>query len=282
MKLHLSGRTRLRQTLVLIALVLFGLLMLMPFIWMIIVTFDGTANVNVPLPPRFTVDEPSLFNIKVLTQTGLLFQAYKNSLLIAFGAVIVDLVTVLLGGYALSKGRFRGRGVVIAVIMSTMMIPFETRLIPLFMMFSKLNLLNRYISLIAPAALDAFGLLMAKQYFDNLPDSLRESAFIDGAKEWTIFTRIYLPLCGPITATLAILAFMNSWNSFLWPLVVISKPEMQTVPLFVSAYAMESGKRFIGTTMAVAFLAVIPVVIVFLLLQKYVIQSVATSGLKGE
>lgn len=282
MKLTLHGRDRFRRSLTLVGLILVGTLMLMPFVWMIIVAFDGAANLDIPLPPRFYAKDPSFFNIRVLLQGGQLLTAYKNSFIVAVAATLVDLTTVLMGGYALSKGRFKGRGAIVAVIMSTMMVPFETRMIPMFMMFNKLDLLNNYAALIVPAMLDGFGILMSKQYFDKLPDSLRESAFIDGANEFTIFLRVFLPLCGPITATLAILAFMNSWNSFLWPLIVISSPKMQTVPIFISAYSMENGSRMMGTTMAVAFTAVIPVLIVFLFLQKYIIQSVATSGIKGE
>lgn len=178
MNLTLKGRTRLRHGLILTCLLIFGVLLLMPFVWMIIVSFDGAANLDVPLPPRFYPKEFSFFNIQVLIESGQLVTAYKNSFIVAVCAVIVDLTTVLLGGYALSKGRFRGRSVIVAVIMATMMVPFETRMIPMFAMFNQLKLMNSYRAMIIPAMLDGFGILMAKQYFDKLPDSLRESAFI--------------------------------------------------------------------------------------------------------
>lgn len=262
------------------ALFLLGVLMVLPFIWMILVAFERGANINAPIPPRFYIEEPSLFNIKLLGSD--IFTAYRNSLIAAVGSVILDLFTVLTGGYALSKGRFRGRAAISAIITATMMIPLETRLIPMFLMFNRYGLTNRYAALILPSMVDGFGLLLAKQYFDKLPDSLRESAFIDGAGEFRIYLQIFLPLTGPIAATLAILAFINSWNNFLWPLLVMTKPEMRTIPLYISSFSMENATRIMGTTMAVAFMAIIPVVIIFLFLQKYVIQSVATSGIKGE
>lgn len=263
-----------------VALFLLGVLMVLPFIWMILVAFERGANINAPIPPRFYIEEPSLFNIKLLGSD--IFTAYRNSLIAAVGSVILDLFTVLTGGYALSKGRFRGRAAISAIITATMMIPLETRLIPMFLMFNRYGLTNRYAALILPSMVDGFGLLLAKQYFDKLPDSLRESAFIDGAGEFRIYLQIFLPLTGPIAATLAILAFINSWNNFLWPLLVMTKPEMRTIPLYISSFSMENATRIMGTTMAVAFMAIIPVVIIFLFLQKYVIQSVATSGIKGE
>lgn len=263
-----------------IALLLLGVLMILPFIWMILVAFERGANINAPIPPRFYIKDPSLFNIKLLGKD--LFIAYRNSIIAAVGSVIVDLITVLTGGYALSKGRFRGRKFITAIIAATMMIPLETRLIPMFLMFNSFGLTNSYAALILPSMVDGFGLLLAKQYFDKLPDCLRESAFLDGAGEFRIYVQIFLPLTGPIAATLAILAFINSWNNFLWPLLVVTDPDMRTIPLYISSFSMENATRTMGTTMAVAFVAIIPVVIIFLFLQKYVIRSIATSGIKGE
>ena len=268
------------QVLLFIALFAIGILMVLPFIWMILVAFERYANISAPIPPRFYIEEPSLFNIKLLGSNLLL--AYKNSFVIAVGSVFVNLLTVLTGGYALSKGRFHGKGAVTAVILGTMMIPLETRLIPMFLMFNKFSLLNSYTAVILPSMVDGFGLLLAKQYFDKLPNSLRESALIDGAGDFRIFFEIFLPLTGPIASPLAILAFMNSWNNFLWPLLVLTVPEKRTIPLYVSSFSLEDATRMMGTTMAVAFMAIIPVVVIFLFLQKYVIQSIATSGIKGE
>lgn len=163
-----------------------------------------------------------------------------------------------------------------------MMIPFEARLIPMFSMFNDLGMINTKYPLIFPAIINALGIVLVKQYFDRLPEGLRESAKIDGANEFTIFIRIFAPLTGPITATLAILAFQDSWNSFLWPLVVINDQDMKTVPLFLSSFSSENGNRLVGVTMATAAMSILPILLVFLFLQKYIIRSIALSGLKGE
>ena len=279
-KLSLRGRRKAGDIAVFLLLFAIGVLMLLPFFWMIVVTFEEKANIMPPIPPKFWIESPSLFNLKLLGSR--LPTAYKNSFLIAVGAVVVDLVAVLSGGYALSKGRFHGKKIVTAVILGTMMIPLETRMIPMFAMFNHMGLLNSYRALILPCVVDGFGLLLAKQFFDKLPNSLRESALIDGSGEFRTFFQVFLPLTGPITATLAILAFMNSWNNFLWPLLVVTDPKMQTIPLYISSFSMENAMRQMGTTMAVSFMAIIPVILIFLCLQKYIIQSIATSGIKGE
>lgn len=259
-----------------------GIIFILPFAWMVVVSFERYANIQPPFPPSFILREPSLFNFNIILENGIMFRAYKNSLFIAVFSVVVCLASVLPGAYALSKGTFKGKGFVGILILSTMMVPFETRMIPMFVMFNKLNLTNTFVPLIVPSMLDAFSLFLAKGYFDSLPDSLAESAEIDGAGKFRIFRSIFLPLTAPILSTVIILKFMGSWNSFLWPRIILTGGETQTVPLYISVFSYESGIRLAGSTMAVAFLGIIPVLIVFLFLQKYIIQSIALSGLKGE
>jgi multiple sugar transport system permease protein len=163
-----------------------------------------------------------------------------------------------------------------------MMIPFESRMIPMYSMFLKLGLTNSIIPLILPNIIDGFGIMLSKSFFDKLPDCLTEAAAIDGAGPFRTFLKVFLPLTKPILATIIILKFMDSWNSFLWPLVILTGEENRTVPILISAYSYEGGTRMAGSTMCVAFLGIIPVLAVFLLLQKYIIQSIALSGVKGE
>ena len=163
-----------------------------------------------------------------------------------------------------------------------MMIPFETTIIPMYLMFSKINLTNTFVPLILPSLVDGFGVLLSKQYFDQLPDSLREAAYIDGSGEFRTFFSVFLPLTGPISATLFILKFMSSWNSFIWPLVILTGQDKRTIPIYMASFSSEGGTRIAGLTMAVAFLGIIPVIAVFLFFQKYIIRSIALSGIKGE
>ncbi len=259
-----------------------GIIFLAPFVWMIVVSFERYANINPPFPPSFIIQEFSLFNLELITENGGLWTAYTNSLIIAIASVALNLFSVLLAGYALSKGRFKGKEIILLIILGTMMIPFETRMIPMFRMFSGLGLSNTFIPLILPNMIDGFGLLLAKNFFDKLPDSLMEATYMDGGGPFTVLTKVYLPLASPIIATITILKFMDSWNNFLWPLVVLTGEETRTVPIFISSFSTEGGTRMAGSTMAVAFLGVVPVLIVFLFLQKYIIQSIALSGVKGE
>lgn len=279
---HRTHAEKLTDRAVFVLLLLIGVFLVLPFVWMTVVAFERYANIQPPFPPSFRLQNPSLFNFKIITENGGIWTAYKNSFIVAVGSVAVNLVAVLMGGYALSKGKFRGKKLIFLIILATMMIPFETRMIPMFRMFSAIGQTNNFWPLIMPNIIDGFGLLLTKQFFDKLPDSLREAAQIDGASELRIFARVYLPLTSPIMATIVILKFMDSWNSFLWPLVVLTGEETRTVPVFISAFSYEGGTRMAGSTMCVAFLGIIPVLIVFLVLQKYIIQSIALSGTKGE
>ena len=263
-------------------LALFAIVMIVPFIWMISVSFERYANIQPPFPPKLIPEQFSLFNYKLAIENGAIFTAYKNSLIVALGSVALSVSSALLAGYALSKGRFKGKGVIFFIILSTMMIPLETRLIPMYKLIGFMHLSNSYWAIILPNLMNGFGIMLSKQFFDALPDSLGEAAYIDGAGEITTFFKIYLPLTGPISATMCILSFIGSWNQFVWPLVVLTGEESRTIPIFLSSFATGENTRAAGSTMAVASLAIIPIIIVFLFMQKYIVRSVALSGLKGE
>ncbi len=263
-------------------LLVIGLLMITPFIMMIIIASERYANVAPPFPLQFNIKDPSFFNFNLILENGELLMAYKNSFIVAIGSVLVNLFSVLLAGFAFSKGRFKGKALVLGLILATMMIPFETRMIPMYLMFTKLGLKNNFLALILPNLVDGFSILLVKGFFDKIPDSLMEAAQLDGCNKFQIFTKIFLPFTGPISATIIILKFMSSWNSLLWPLVILTDKTKQTVPIFISSFSGENGTRLAGSTMATAFLGIIPIVIVFLFMQKYIIQSIALTGIKGE
>lgn len=263
-------------------LILLGIVMMSPFIWMLSVSFERYANIQAPFPPRMIPQEPSVFNYKIVVENGTLFKAYWSSFVVGVGTVITTIVTTLMGGYAFSKGNFKGRKILFSAILATMMIPMEARLIPMFMMFNGWGLVNTYLPLILTVPMMGFGVLLTKQYMDSLPNSLREAAWIDGAGEFKIFFKIFIPLSGPMIATIIILVFMGSWNDFLWPLVVLTSQKLQTIPIYLSKFSMEDGTAYAGLSMALSSMSIIPVIIVFLFFQKYIIRSVALSGIKGE
>lgn len=280
--LSATGKNKGLNGLLFLLLLGLGALMLYPFLWMVSVSLERSSNIAVPFPPRLIPEQFSLFNYKLVFENGVLFKTYANSAIISLFSVILSVSSALLAGYAFSRGEFRGKKLLYFAVLATLMIPFEARLIPMFTMFNDLGMINTKYPLIFPAIINALGIVLVKQYFDRLPEGLRESAKMDGANEFTIFVRIFAPLAGPITATLAILAFQDSWNSFLWPLVVINDQDMKTVPLFLSSFSSENGSRLVGVTMATAAMSILPIVLVFLFLQKYIIRSIALSGLKGE
>lgn len=261
-------------------LLVIGILFLAPLVWMIVVSFERYANINPPYPPTFLIREPSLFNYDIALQNGYLLKAYKNSFLIAALNVLWTLFSSIVPGYAFSKGRFKGRSVLLMILLATMMIPSETKLIPLYKIWTFLGGRNTYwpvtIVLVSP-----FLAVISKQFFDKMPDSLRESAYMDGSGEISTFFSIFLPLIGPVAATIVILTFMNSWNDLLWPLIMLTDSELKTVPLYLTTYSSTGGSGGgMGTSMALAVLSIIPVTLVFLLCQKYIVQSIALSGIK--
>lgn len=265
-----------------IVLFVFGVVLMAPFVWMISVGFDRTANIVMPFPPRLIPEAISSFNYGIVFENGRLIQAYVNSAIVTVSSVFLSVSASLLAGYAFSKGKFKGKRVLFIIVLCTLMIPMEPRLIPLYTFFNQLGLLNTFWPLILPSVISGMLIFLCKQFFDQLPDTLREAAQIDGAGEFKIFFRVYLPLAGPIAATMVILSFIWSWNDFMWPLVVINDLNLQTIPLYLASFSLENGSSLGGLTMALATVSVLPIVIVYLFLQKYIIQSIALSGVKGE
>jgi multiple sugar transport system permease protein len=265
-----------------IILFFFGIVLMAPFVWMISVGFDRTANIVMPFPPRLIPETISSFNYGIVFENGRLIQSYINSTIVTVSSVFLSVSASLLAGYAFSKGKFKGKRILFIIVLCTLMIPMEPRLIPLYTLFNKVGLLNTFWPLILPSIISGMLIFLCKQFFDQLPDTLREAAQIDGAGEFKIFFRVYLPLAGPIAATMVILSFIWSWNDFMWPLVVINDLNLQTIPLYLASFSLENGSNLGGLTMALATVSVLPIVIVYLFLQKYIIQSIALSGVKGE
>jgi multiple sugar transport system permease protein len=185
-----------------------------------------------------------------------------------------------MAGFAFARYDFPGRTVIFLLILSTMMIPFQVIMIPLFIMMARLHMVNTIWGMIIPAIVTPFGIFMMRQFMLNVPKALLEAARIDGASEPYIFARIMLPLCKPAIAALSIFAFLGSWDNFLWPLIIINSKELWTLPIAMSRFT----EQYISQThlqMAGASIMFIPVLIVFLLMQRNFIEGIAMTGLKG-
>lgn len=261
-------------------LLIFGVVLMAPFVWMVSVGFDRTANISMPFPPRLIPETPSAFNYGIVMENGRLIQSYINSTIVTVSSVFLGVSASLMAGYAFSKGKFKGKKILFIIVLCTLMIPMEPRLIPLYKLFNSVDLLNSFWPLVLPPIINGMLIFLCKQFFDQLPDTLGEAAQIDGAGEFRIFFRIFLPLAGPIAATMVILAFIWSWNDFMWPLVVLNNQDLHTVPLYLASFSLENGTSLGGLTMALATVSILPIVVLYLFLQRYIIQSIALSGVK--
>lgn len=208
-------------------------------------------------------------------------QYFLNSVIVATAVVLSTLLFSALAGYGFAKFHFPGKNIAFIIVLSTMMVPFQVLLIPLYLLVYSLGWANNYAGLIIPGALSAFGVFLMRQFCLTLPDELLDAARIDGAGEVRIFWAIVMPLLMPPLASLAIITFLGSWNNFLWPLIVVNKAYLFTLPVGMTAFRQPLREPFWTYLMAVSTVATLPVILVFLLLQRYFIQGVVLSGLKG-
>jgi len=273
------GRGRSHGVLLHVALIAGLILMIGPFVWMILGSFKTTGELR-RLPPTFLPSDPTFGNYRELFDRLDFPRFLFNSTVVAVAVTAGNLLFCSMLGYALAKLEFPGKRVLLVLMLGTMMIPAFVTFMPLFVLVSNMNLNNTHAGLILPFVAGAFGAFLMRQFISGLPDELLDAARVDGAGEYTIFFRIVLPLCGPALATLGILTFLTQWNSFLWPLVVASTEDMYTLPVALALFSIGQQESNVALQMAGSVVVILPVVVLFFALQRYVIQGVATSGLK--
>ena len=254
---------------------------LLPFIWMIFGSFKTGAEIRQVPPTLF----PQIFTFdnykRVLTDPNIpLGTFYKNSAIIAIANVIQVLFTSSLFGYIFAKYDFKIKKYVYWFIMATMMIPSQMTMIPGYLILAKLGLINNMLGLIIPAAIDAFGIFMFKQFCMSIPNELIDAARVDGASEFKIFWKIVLPQLGPALATFGMLTFMFNWNAYLWPLIVLTEKSKRTLPIILTWYSYRMAERQ-HLTMAASVLVILPVLFIFILVQKWIVKGITFSGIKG-
>jgi len=270
--------TAIRRVIIHLLLVLGIAITLAPFVWMISTSFKSSESVFT-FPPQWIPKHPTIEQYQKLFREVNFLQFFKNSVIVAFGITLFSLFLNSLGGYAFAKYRFPGREKIFALLLATMMVPGQITMIPVFLMLKSIGLINSYWGLIIPAGASAFGIFLMRQFITTIPNDLIESARIDGCSEFRIYWTIILPLCKPVLAALGIFTFMGSWNAFLWPLIVMIKENMYTLPVALANLSGQYATKF-GLLMAGAVVVVAPVIIVFILAQRYVIKGVAVTGLK--
>lgn len=249
-----------------------------PFIWMLSTSFKSSGGIFT-YPPQWLPKNPTLEWYKQLLRDVDFFLHFKNSLIVSLSTTIFNLLFCSMSGYAFAKLRFVGRDKIFTLLMATLMIPGQITMIPVFLFLKQLGLLNSYWGLILPGCVGTFGIFLIRQFMMTIPDDLIEAARIDGCSEFRIYWNVLLPLCKPVLATLGIFTFMGSWNDFLWPLIVMIGEEHYTLPVALANLSGQHATKF-GLLMAGAVIVVVPVIIVFILAQKYVIRGIATTGLK--
>ncbi|SCL35875.1 carbohydrate ABC transporter membrane protein 2, CUT1 family [Micromonospora rhizosphaerae] len=275
----LRTRDRVAKT-VLYVVLLVGLLAVAgPFVWMALSSVKPEAEIR-EAPPTWWPETFTLDNFRELF-SRLDFPLYFfNSFLVAALVTVGNLLFCSLVGYALAKLRYPGKRVLFLAVLGMLMVPGMVTFVPQFVLVSNMGLTNTYAGLILPFLVGPFGVFLMRQFLQSIPDDLIEAARVDGAGEFRIFWRVVVPLCRPALATLGILTFLASWNNFLWPLVVATTEDKYTLPVALALYSVGQNRTDYGLLLSGAVVVVLPVLIVFLVLQRHFLRGIATTGIK--
>jgi len=254
--------------------------MLFPLLWLISTSFKSPAENIFQFPPQLFPTQPTFQNFLTVWQSNPFGQYLFNSTIIAVLTVGLNLLFCSLAAYPLARLDFRGRDLIFTSIVSTIMIPFQIVMIPLYILTVQLGLRNSYLGVIFPSIASAFGIFLLRQAFQGVPKELEEAARIDGCSELGLWWNIMLPAVRPALVTLAIFVFIGSWSDFLWPLIVLDRPEYYTLPLGVATLAgtFSLDWRLIA---AGSVISIAPVLLFFLFMQRYIVPTDSGSGVKG-
>jgi multiple sugar transport system permease protein len=252
---------------------------LFPFLWMISTSLKSDSQVLI-YPPLWVPDPPVWSNYTEVLKLLPFGRFLLNTIIVSVTVTILELVTSSFAAYAFARLRFPGRDKLFLLYLGTLMIPGQVTIIPNFLLMSWLGWVDTYMALIIPAAFSAFGTFLLRQFFLSIPPELEQAARIDGCSYFGIYRHIILPLSGPALATLAVFAFMTQWNAFLWPLIVTNKEAMRTLTVGIRYFGDEAAGQF-NYLMAGTVMSIIPILIVFLVLQRYFVRGVAMTGMGG-
>jgi multiple sugar transport system permease protein len=262
-----------------IVLIAGALLMVLPFAYMISTSFKSLGEVF-KTPIQWIPSELRWENYETPLREHPIGRYFRNSLIVGFSVTLLNLLTCSLAGYSFAKFKYLGRDLLFGVVLATMMVPLASMIIPLFILVKNLGWVDSYLGLIIPAGTSAFGIFLMRQHMLAIPNELLDAARLDGCSEPRIFFGIVLPMSRAALSSLAICLFMWNWDSFFWPLLVTTEESYRTLPLGIALFESSDGTNY-PQLMAVAFLAMLPVLIVFLLLQRNFIEALTMSGIKG-
>lgn len=262
---------------------LFAVFWAVPLLWIAVGSVNSTAAISTG--NAFVPSDPTSENWTLLVdpegRAVNIFEAFFNSTVVSVFATVAALAVCSLGAFALARLPFRGNRAVLIVLLGTMLIPHEVVLVPLFQQFNQLGLLNTYGALALPHVVSVLGIVLLRQFMLAVPGELLEAARVDGANAWHTYRYVVLPLVKPGLATLGVFVFLGAWNDFLWPLIATSTPSMQTLPLALITFRSAYGDTEYGVVMASTVLAITPPLLVFVFAQRFIIQGITRTGLKG-
>jgi multiple sugar transport system permease protein len=249
-----------------------------PFGWALLSSFKPEQEIR-RNPPTFLPSHPTLSGYRELFHRLDLFTVFANSVLVAVIIVLANMLFCSMVAYALTKLPFRAGGVVFGLIMVQMMVPAIVLMVPQFVVVANLGLVNTIFGIILPYLVMPLGIFLMRQFMAEIPDDLVHAARIDGAGEFRIFFRIVLPLCKPPLATLSLITFLAAWNNFLWPAVVAQTQDKYTLPVALAIFSNQEATHY-GLLLAGAVVVVAPVIVLFLALQRFFVEGIASTGIK--
>ena len=273
------GESRMHAWLIHVGLFALTLLSLAPLLWMLSVSFMPAGGAS-RFPPPLLPDVPTLDNYRALFQRIGMGGYFLNSVLVSSAITLLSLMINAMAGYAFAKLRFAGRERIFKTLLAALVIPSQVTMLPLFLMLKEMGLVNSYAGVVIPGLASIFGIFLVRQYALSIPDELIDAARIDGAGEFRIFRSIVLPLLAPILVTLGIFTFLGTWNDFMWPLIVMSDREYQTLPVALAGLSREHVQDN-ELMMAGSVVTILPVLVLFLALQRHYIQGILMGSVKG-
>lgn len=256
-----------------------AIFMLLPFIWMLSSSVKS-ANEVMAMPPIWVPSELKWDNYLEALKIAPFDRYFVNSVIVTVLSTIGELLTTILAAYAFSKMNFYGKDILFAVLLGTMMVPTEMLLIPNFVTLSNLGWIDTYGALIVPWTASIFAIFLLRQFFLGIPKELSYAAKVDGCSDFKFLWNVMVPLTRPALITIALLKIIGSWNAFLWPLIVTNSQEMRTLPVGLTAFTTEAGTKY-ELLMAASTMVILPMLILFFIMQKHIVAGVARSGIKG-
>ena len=272
-------RAKIKKAITARVLLIIFLIVITPLLWSIVMSFDRAATTSLP-PFSLWPHKPTMFNYTASFKMIDLMQYFKNTVIIVAINTSLAVLFSMMCGFAFAKLKFVGKKFWFIFMLAVMMVPFESRLVPLYLQYRNWKLLNTWWPLILGQFAYVYGTFFARSYISSIPDSLAESVYIDGGSEWRVFWSVIVPLSKPIMSTLAILQIISNWNAYLWPLVVIKDYSKQMISVGVAMFNAQQESFYYGPRMAVSVMSAIPLTILYLILQKHIVASIAVSGIK--